>query len=221
NFKDTMPLMWLENLPNFNGNVQSLENALATNSFLPFPPAIDGMWAFPIPSNRRTPENMGLLHAQKERFEKDWAIVSASLPEASVDSYIYYWLIVNTRSCYFEIPKKNAQLNRKDRMMLCPYIDIFNHADQGVAMRTITLSDDDWHKFLNGIEPDDLQDEVKADAFIERHVIEPFLAEVKIAISILDRRDEQCSTAPRKILLSRWRQIMAMLQSVAGKVQKE
>ncbi|KAI4165178.1 MAG: hypothetical protein LQ342_001046 [Letrouitia transgressa] len=84
----------------------------------------------------------------------------------------------------------------------------------------MTLSDEDWHKFLNGLEPDDLQDEVKADAFIKRHVIEPFLAEVGIAISILERRNEQFSTAPGKSLLSRWRQIMALLQSVAGKVQK-
>lgn len=89
-----------------------------------------------------------------------------------------------------------------------------------VALRTMTLSDEDWHKFLNGLEPDDLQDEVKADAFIKRHVIEPFLAEVGIAISILERRNEQFSTAPGKSLLSRWRQIMALLQSVAGKVQK-
>lgn len=89
-----------------------------------------------------------------------------------------------------------------------------------VALRTITLNDDDWHKFLNGIEPDDPQDEVKADAFIERHVIEPFLTEVRTAISILERRNEQFSTAPGKILLGRWRQIMALLQSVAGKIQK-
>lgn len=133
NFKDTMPLMWPQNLPKLNSSVQSPENTFATNSFLPFPPAIDGSWASPIPSNSRTRENVGLLHAQKERFEKDWAIVSASLPEVSVDNYTYHWLIVNTRSCYFEIPKTKVHLNRKDRMMLCPYIDMFNHADRGVS----------------------------------------------------------------------------------------
>lgn len=133
NLNDTMPLMWLRNLPTPNGSIQSPESTSTTKSFLPFPPAIDGLWSFAIPSNSETRENLGLLHAQKERFEKDWTVVSASLPGASIDKYTYYWLIINTRSCYFEKPKTKVHLNRRDRMMLCPYIDMFNHADQGVS----------------------------------------------------------------------------------------
>ncbi|KAL9609967.1 MAG: hypothetical protein Q9167_005295 [Letrouitia subvulpina] len=217
-----MPLMWLQNLSELNGNIQSQEKILATNSSLPFPPAIDDMWTLPKPSNRRNRENLGLLHAQKERFEKDWAIVSASLPEAAVDIYSYY--------CSSKTPvtlRKGELTGTGSNLVADGPNRNYVLAEQGpchrtqVALRTITLSDDNWHRFLNGIEPDDLQDEVKANEFIERHVIEPFLAEVRIAISILERRDEQCSTAPRKILLSRWRQIMALLQFVAGKVQRK
>ena len=62
---------------------------------------------------------------------KDWAVVSKKFPKSSFGKYTYYWLIVNTRSFYYELPGIKAQPARDDRMVLCPFVDYFNHADHG------------------------------------------------------------------------------------------
>ncbi len=64
-------------------------------------------------------------------MKKDWAIVSKTFPNSTLEKYTYHWLIINTRSFYYELLGAKIQPARKDRMVLCPFVDYFNHADHG------------------------------------------------------------------------------------------
>lgn len=55
--------------------------------------------------------------------------------------FTYYWLIVNTRTFYWDYStistkrkgKPGKKLVGDDCMTLCPFADYFNHADGGVS----------------------------------------------------------------------------------------
>ena len=77
----------------------------------------------------------GLLQKQEARFECDWEAICAApgLPRPlDQELFRYHWLIVNTRSFYFSCGSL-AKLKREDRMVLCPLVDLFNHANGGVG----------------------------------------------------------------------------------------
>lgn len=83
-----------------------------------------------------TPAMHDLLRTQKKKLKADWSSVLAIFPETCFETYVYCWLIVNTRSFYFEMPKVERQPPREDRMVLCPFVDLFNHSDVGVSRLT-------------------------------------------------------------------------------------
>lgn len=75
----------------------------------------------------------GLLAKQETKFQKDLEIVQQTDPDISVDWYKYCWLIVNTRSFYYELPGLKEQRPKRDCLVMCPFVDLFNHADEGVS----------------------------------------------------------------------------------------
>ena len=132
-FRHSMPIMWPKNLPSW---VKQFKSSLPVfRSFVPLPPGVNGGWKFSKcrRSRRRGENNQGLLQKQEEKLKKDWSVVSKVFSDASYDKYTYNWLIVNTRSFYYDLLKMDKTLPREDRMVLCPFVDYFNHADHGVS----------------------------------------------------------------------------------------
>ncbi|KAF9735393.1 hypothetical protein PMIN06_002621 [Paraphaeosphaeria minitans] len=82
-----------------------------------------------------------LLTAQRSNLERDYLSIHAIHPSISRDLFTYVWLIVNTRTFYWEypdlpnahprLPKKRPQLTADDCYAMCPFMDYFNHSDQG------------------------------------------------------------------------------------------
>jgi hypothetical protein len=82
-----------------------------------------------------------LLKKQRTNMEKDWTDLHSTLPGISKSLFTYTWLIVNTRTFYWEypdlpkthvrLPKKRAQLTADDCYAMCPFMDYFNHSDVG------------------------------------------------------------------------------------------
>lgn len=125
-FQACMPLLWPDIMRNrFDSSRRDVEKR---SSLLP--PAIgsdhwlelstDGLGISP-----------GLLLKQERNFKRDWSIVERVVPDACKDTFLYYWLVVNTRTFYYELPGLNGKRPKEDRMVMCPFVDYFNHADQG------------------------------------------------------------------------------------------
>ncbi|CAO2657753.1 Nn.00g038790.m01.CDS01 [Neocucurbitaria sp. VM-36] len=86
-----------------------------------------------------------LLTTQLANLEKDWSDLSPHLPPSSTitkDVYTYTWLIVNTRTFYWDYPdlpnshprlprKRRGELTANDCYAMCPFMDYFNHSDEG------------------------------------------------------------------------------------------
>ena len=132
-FKQSMPILWPKNLPPWQKQLKS--SLPVSRSFIPLPPAISGEWTFSgcRQSKSRREDSKGLLQKQEERLTKDWNVVSRVFPNASYEKYTYNWLIVNTRSFYYDLLELKRSVPREDRMVLCPFVDYFNHADHGVG----------------------------------------------------------------------------------------
>ncbi|GAB1312263.1 Ribosomal N-lysine methyltransferase-like protein [Madurella fahalii] len=82
----------------------------------------------------------GLLQKQQTKFARDWAAVEQHLlptlapshsPPLTQQTFLYAWLLVNTRTFYHETSRTARQLAADDRMVLQPVADLFNHADAG------------------------------------------------------------------------------------------
>ena len=78
-------------------------------------------------------ESSRLLDKQSRKLRKDWDVVKKVVPNVDYDKYVYNWLVVNTRSFYYEPPNERKPKSRDDCMALCPLADCFNHADEGVS----------------------------------------------------------------------------------------
>ena len=76
-----------------------------------------------------------LLFNQQRKLSADWTAVSAAFPTLSYETYVYNWLLVNTRTFYFTSPKIKLKkpINRDDCLALSPFADYFNHADVSSA----------------------------------------------------------------------------------------
>ncbi|KAJ4384137.1 hypothetical protein N0V86_000982 [Didymella sp. IMI 355093] len=82
-----------------------------------------------------------LLMNQLTKLDKDWADLKPHLPSISKDLYTYTWLIVNTRTFYWNypdmsnshprLPKRKNKLTGDDCYAMCPFMDYFNHSDVG------------------------------------------------------------------------------------------
>lgn len=89
-----------------------------------------------LPAGARTS-----LDKQVAKFERDWAAVESAgqetpaLASLSRDSYLYAWLLVNTRTFYHTTAAtKRLKLPREDHMALQPVADLFNHSPTGCAV---------------------------------------------------------------------------------------
>ena len=127
-FQDSMPILWPLKLRESLPCKRSHESC--KGKFFPLPPAIGSQWATTAKDPTRSSIS-GLLAKQEEKMKKDWAIISKLFPNSTFEIYAYTWLIINTRSFYYELADLNVQAAREDRMVLCPFIDYFNHADHG------------------------------------------------------------------------------------------
>ncbi|KAK7731359.1 hypothetical protein SLS57_001298 [Botryosphaeria dothidea] len=82
-----------------------------------------------------------LLEKQQAKFEVDWELLKDHLPDKDCrDLFTYYWMVVNTRTFYWDYPTttrtgkqqvKRRKLDPDDCMALCPFMEYFNHADEG------------------------------------------------------------------------------------------
>ena len=68
----------------------------------------------------------------------DWESVSKSNAESTFTDYVYHWLVVNTRCCYYEVAGADKFSSIDDRIVLCPFIDCFNHRDSGVSCMLVS-----------------------------------------------------------------------------------
>ena len=134
-FKESMPLLWsgkLSQMLDPDGKSGATHGYHEASPFI-LPPAIGGRWQL-VPSLSRVSEDVGLLNQQARKFGADWNIVSRIFPDKFWEDYAYYWLIVNTRSFYFELPDI-TNTPQADRMVMCPFVDYFNHNGQGVSLQ--------------------------------------------------------------------------------------
>ena len=97
------------------------------------PPAIAGRWAHYQMHEFCNIRDRGSMYRQERKLKADWDIVSRVFPKETLSAYTYFWLIVNTRSFYFEVSGEKVAEDHDDRMVLCPFIDYFNHNDHGVS----------------------------------------------------------------------------------------
>ena len=97
------------------------------------PPSLAGL-SLPVMGDGQCPEDHPpLLLKQEAKLQQDWAAVREALPDAVLEEYRYFWLLVNTRSFYYDLPLRLEPQTHDDRMILCPFLDYFNHADHGVS----------------------------------------------------------------------------------------
>ena len=83
------------------------------------------------------------MYLEEARFGKDFVVVQKAYPSIEVGLYKYCWLVVNTRTFYYELPGLKGQRPKGDCMVMCPFADLFNHADQGVSEHLQSRGDED------------------------------------------------------------------------------
>ena len=126
NLQEEMPILW----PSSTHIKQRSLVSSRRDSFCALPYAVSGISFFDDESERHQGTRLPMQEMHKAQ---DWAIIARGLPSAKYSEFLYYWLIVNTRSFYYELPSKGKAQARADLMALCPFIDYFNHADHGVS----------------------------------------------------------------------------------------
>lgn len=137
-FEESMPLLWPSHLRDFLNSKGEpthdfgLEVDDATSIL---PPAINGRWNNEhMMQDYWQPRESSLLHRQEKKLDSDWEIVSRIFPDQTKPEYTYYWLVVNTRSFYFDLLGGSIPEDHDDRMVMCPFVDYFNHHDHGVSL---------------------------------------------------------------------------------------
>ncbi|KAK7967653.1 uncharacterized protein PG986_001930 [Apiospora aurea] len=72
-----------------------------------------------------------IVQKQDDKFRRHRSKVARSFPSLTEEEYMYFWLLVNTRTFYLETPELEV-FPWEDRLALLPVADLFNHAaDQG------------------------------------------------------------------------------------------
>ena len=125
--KGSMPILW----PMGTLDPYQTESS-AIRGGIPIPPGVGGLWMSVGGSTeqKRSALSPCLRSKQEAKLQKDWIIVKRALPDISYGDYAYFWLIINTRSFYYDLPTCLKPLAREDHMCLCPFVDYFNHADE-------------------------------------------------------------------------------------------
>lgn len=132
--EDSMPILWPSNWK--TAHVHQSFGTVFQNQVWALPPAIGGRWgSWKMLSH--TDSSSGLLCQQERRLQEDWENASKVFPGETLEKYRYYWLLVNTRSFYYDLSGAEYHQARQDRMVLCPFIDYFNHQDHGVSIYSI------------------------------------------------------------------------------------
>ena len=134
-FQESMPILWpsfmREPLDN-HGNPHYTIGQREDLAFI-LPPAVAGRWAHDQMREFWKIRDTAPLYRQEKKLKADWDVVSRVFPLETLPVYTYYWLIVNTRSFYFEVSGSEVAQNHDDCMVLCPFVDYFNHSDHGVS----------------------------------------------------------------------------------------
>ena len=132
-FAATMPMLWPEEL--FRATtVSARDRRLAW----PVPcgiGAFNGQWAYTTPLARLTVASAPLIVKQQKKLDADFAAAREATPRLDERAYTHMWLIVNTRSFYWDLPLRHQPQGAEDRMALCPFVDYFNHADVGCVVQ--------------------------------------------------------------------------------------
>lgn len=129
--RESMPLCWPQQ--GMAASPEGLLDEMDPKNKVVLPPAIERFNTQMTKSKYEPSSTCGLLQVQRRKFRTDWEAVSRLDPDTSYEMYLYYWLIVNTRSFYYEMSNIRTQPSREDCMALCPFIDLFNHNDSGVC----------------------------------------------------------------------------------------
>ena len=130
-FEESMPILW----PSFMREpLDWREHSYNTSrqredAVFILPPAIAGRWTHHQMHEFWNVRETAPMYRQEKKLKADWDIVSKVFPDKSLLVYTYYWLIVNTRSFYFKV---SGGGDHDDHMVLCPFVDYFNHNDHGV-----------------------------------------------------------------------------------------
>jgi hypothetical protein len=75
-----------------------------------------------------------ILKQQQARFACDWAVIQKAFAEISMDKFLHSWLLVNTR-CFHHPTLGTKNRPSKDRIVLQPIADLFNHSCHGCDVR--------------------------------------------------------------------------------------
>ena len=122
-FKESMPILW-------KSSCSRLPDLLLPPTIRD--PCITGRDSAPVQESGR-PTDAYLLAQQRVRLQRDWNAALGAVPDLDYEEFLYHWLVVNTRCFYYDLPLSMKVRSRDDKMVLCPFIDLFNHADQGVS----------------------------------------------------------------------------------------
>lgn len=137
-FEISMPLLWPSHLRGFLDSKGQPSNGLSCPepSISVLPPAIGGRWNNEnMMHDSWQPRASVSLYKQEKNLDADWKIVSQIFPDQTKLEYTYYWLVVNTRSFYFDMLEGETPESHDERMVMCPFVDYFNHQDHGVSLR--------------------------------------------------------------------------------------
>jgi hypothetical protein len=116
-------------------------------SFAVLPSPVTGLWATVAPASRITRSDMKsatrdtdskpLLPSQQAKFNLDCVAAQHLHPELDfseksvLDRFTWAWCVVNTRCFYYVAPGAGPPADSDEAMILCPGIDLFNHASHG------------------------------------------------------------------------------------------
>ena len=129
-FAQEMPIM-LD--PSLRGQLHTTIDEV-TRGFQLLPPSINGVRSSTIDTGSFPQNHRPLLQKQEAKLRRDWRGVREVFPGADFERYRHAWLLVNTRSFYYDLPLRLEPKTHDDRMVLCAFLDYFNHADKGVSL---------------------------------------------------------------------------------------
>lgn len=136
-FKTSMPLLWPLHLRKFLDSKGEPSNSIGYGEERPtsiLPPAVNGRWANgQMMHDFWQPRDSIPLYKQEKKLNTNWEIISKTFSDQTKPDYTYYWLVVNTRSFYFDLLDGKRPENHDDRMVMCPFVDYFNHNNYGVS----------------------------------------------------------------------------------------
>lgn len=132
-FRESMPLCWPQQ--GMTASPEGMLDRMDSKHMAVLPPAIERLNTQLTGSASEPSSTCGLLQSQRSKFRTDWEVVSRIHRNMAYERYLYFWLIVNTRSFYYDISDIKKRSLRDDCMALCPFIDLFNHNDSGCAVR--------------------------------------------------------------------------------------